>query len=143
MILISHRGNVNGPNTALENSISYIEGASQKYQVEIDVWLINNKFYLGHDGPTYLTDEKFLCNPKFWCHAKNLVALVVMLQNDLIHCFWHQNDDVTLTSKNYIWTYPGKEIASENAIAVIPERTNDWDISKAVGICSDYIENFN
>jgi hypothetical protein len=142
MILISHRGNVNGRNPDKENSPDYILEASQQFDVEIDVWSIDGKLYLGHDGPTYLTDEKFLTNDKFWCHAKNLDALVAMLNNDRIHCFWHQEDDVTLTSRNYLWTYPGKPIASIGAIAVVPERAPDWDISKALGVCSDYIEKF-
>ena len=66
-----------------------------------------------------------------------------MLKNDNIHCFWHQQDNLILTSKKYIWTFPGKEIASENAIAVLPEYVQfNWDISKAAGICSDYIANY-
>ena len=142
MILISHRGNINGRNSELENSIPYIEEASKLYDVEIDVWLVDGKFYLGHDGPVHLTNEQFLCNEKFWCHAKNIEALNAMLCNDRIHCFWHQEDDVTLTSKNFIWTYPGKPLAAIGAIAVVPEKAKDWDISKADGVCSDFIVNF-
>ena len=37
MILISHRGNVHGPNSSLENTEGYIEKAKKKYFVEIDV----------------------------------------------------------------------------------------------------------
>ena len=142
MILISHRGNLTGPKPEFENSPNYILEASVKYDVEIDVWLINNQFYLGHDNPQYKIEIDFLVNPKFWCHAKNLSALVEMLKNKQIHCFWHQEDDVTLTSRQYIWTYPGKEIASENAIAVMPETTKNWDISKAYGVCSDYVKDY-
>jgi hypothetical protein len=142
MILISHRGNINDRKPELENSIPYIEAATRLYDVEIDVWVIDDKFYLGHDAPIYPTDERFLCNEKFWCHAKNLDALVAMLNNGRIHCFWHQEDDVTLTSKNYLWTYPGKPIASIGAIAVVPERAKNWDISKAAGVCSDFIIKF-
>lgn len=139
MKLISHRGNINGPNPGLENSPDYILETSKRFDVELDVWLTDT-FYLGHDRPTYPIDYDFLANPKFWCHAKNLPALVAMLKNPLIHCFWHQEDDVVLTSKQYIWTYPGKEIANERAIAVMPEQISSWDISKAIGVCSDYVE---
>ena len=55
-----------------------------------------------------------------------------------IHYFWHQNDDITLTSKGYIWAYPGKQ-PIKNSIAVLPEIHND-DISNCIGICSDIIE---
>ena len=54
--------------------------------------------------------------------------------------FWHQKDDVTLTSQGYIWAYPGKQ-PLKNSIAVLPEINKD-DISKCSGICSDYIKDY-
>lgn len=143
MKLISHRGNLSGPNPEVENSPSYIkEALYYGFDVEIDVWLVDDYFYLGHDKPIYRVSESFLTTEKLWCHAKNIPALVTMLKNPLIHCFWHQEDDVVLTSKKYLWTYPGKKIADSDAIAVVPERVENWDISKAVGVCSDYINKY-
>lgn len=142
VIKISHRGNTSGPNKERENSPSYISEALQKYDVEIDVWFIDGEFFLGHDKPTYPIHISFLRNPKLWCHAKNLQALTRMLKNSSIHCFWHQSDDLALTSQNYLWTYPGKELAKTNAIAVLPEIAKGWDIDRAVGICSDFIERY-
>ena len=50
MILISHRGNLNGPKPLMENSPAYIEIAIKKnFHVEIDVWIKKNNLYLGHD----------------------------------------------------------------------------------------------
>lgn len=142
MLLISHRGNISGPDPEKENSPSYILEALKKYDVEIDVWLVNNEYFLGHDEPTYKVEESFLRQEGLWCHAKNQEALVSMV-NKPIHCFWHQNDDVTLTSKNYLWTFPGKPIHGEMAIAVVPEFVNfHWDISKALGVCTDYINRY-
>jgi|TARA_B100000959_G_C14826137_1_gene559891 hypothetical protein len=66
-------------------------------------------------------------------------ALNKMLKQD-IHCFWHQKDDVTLTSKGYMWTYPGK-LLTDNSITVLPEINNDIP-KKCLGICSDYIVNY-
>jgi hypothetical protein len=54
--------------------------------------------------------------------------------------FWHQKDDVTLTSKGYIWAYPGKQ-PLENSIAVLPELNED-NLTLAVGVCSDYIKDY-
>lgn len=143
MILISHRGNISGPIKEKENSPNYIKNAlSSGFDVEIDVWFIDNQFYLGHDEPTHKVEEKFLINSSFWCHAKNLDALTQMLKNKNIHCFWHQNDDVALTSNSFIWTFPGKEIASTRAIAVLPERIQGWNISCAYGVCSDYVRQY-
>ena len=57
--------------------------------------------------------------------------------------FWHQDDDVTLTSKGYIWTYTGKQL-TDKSIAVLPELDSEFIISskKIVGICSDYVVNY-
>jgi hypothetical protein len=53
MILISHRGNLNGPNPERENHPDYIwEALRAGFEVEIDVWWVEGKFKLGHDEPT-------------------------------------------------------------------------------------------
>ena len=138
MILISHRGNINGKIPLRENEPSYIKDAIKKgYNVEIDVWWYNNSFYLGHDVPTYKVDVKYLHDYRLWCHAKNLEAIVEMSKHPTIHYFWHQKDDITLTSKGYIWAYPGKQ-PIKNSIAVLPELYND-DLGVCKGVCSDNI----
>ena len=50
MILISHRGNVNGSILEKENSLEYIDNAiCLGYDVEIDIWYKDNTIWLGHD----------------------------------------------------------------------------------------------
>lgn len=141
MILISHRGNIQGKNIDFENNPDYIETALKNgFNVEIDVWYENNKIYLGHDNPKYKVNEKFLENKNLWCHAKNFNAINGMLKNKKIHSFWHENDQLTLTSKNYIWVYPGiKNVIG--GISVLPELNND-DVSHSIGVCSDFIINY-
>lgn len=140
MIYISHRGNTRGKDKNKENSTDYIKEAIDKgFDVEIDVWFKDNSFYLGHDFPEYKIDTKFLINEKFWCHAKNIEALTEMKKLNC-HFFWHENDSYTITSKGYIWTYPGKKL-SEKSICVLPESFN-FKKEKCVGICSDYIETY-
>lgn len=137
MKIIAHRANLNGPNTSTENSIQAINIALYAgFDVEIDVWYKNNKWYLGHDKPQYLVEESFLQNKKLWCHGKNLDALDLMLKNKKIHCFWHQNDDFTLTSKGYIWTYPYKN-TKNNSIIVLTNK-KDKIPEKCFGICTDF-----
>ena len=137
MIFISHRGNISGRDPEKENRPDYIKSAIRKgYNVEIDVWLINDKFFLGHDSPEYEIDVSFLEMPEIWSHAKNMDALVAMLGLG-VHCFWHEKDTVTLTSKGYIWAYPGMQKIC-GSIAVMPEINND-DISECAGMCSDNI----
>jgi hypothetical protein len=137
MILISHRGNINGKNVELENKPTYINNTLKKgYDIEIDVWY-DNGFWLGHDKPLYPIGISFLKNKKLWCHAKNIEALYMMQSESNIHYFWHQKDDITLTSQNYIWAYPGKQ-PIKNSIAVMPEIYKD-DLAVCKGICSDNI----
>jgi hypothetical protein len=92
---------------------------------------------LGHDEPQYKTDYKFLMNEKLWCHAKNLDALFEM-KKYAIHYFWHETDTVTLTSKNYVWAYPGKQ-PIKGSIACMPELDND-NVLLCKGVCSDHIQ---
>lgn len=139
MLKISHRGNLNGPNKEKENSPNYIVAALQAgFDVEIDVWLIDGQLYLGHDAPEHSIELRFLYHGSFWCHAKNIEALAFLTQNGF-HAFWHQEDDVTLTNRGYLWTYPGKLLVGSKAIAVMPERVPEWDLAGAYGICSDYV----
>jgi hypothetical protein len=144
MILISHRGNINGPIPEVENKPEYIEDTIRLgYDVEIDVWVIENKIYLGHDTPQYLVDKMwlYLYKNSLWLHCKNVEA-VSYFSSDLksFNYFWHENDTVTLTSKKYIWAYPGKQ-PIKTSIAVMPEINND-NINECIGICSDYIQNY-
>lgn len=45
MILISHRGNIDGPNVKMENDPRYIENTLGKgYNVEVDVWSKGSDF---------------------------------------------------------------------------------------------------
>ena len=53
-----------------ENHPEYIqETLAQNFDVEIDVWWVDEEFWLGHDNPQYPVEENYLENPKFWCHA--------------------------------------------------------------------------
>lgn len=140
MKFIAHRGNLNGPSDQ-ENKPEYIKSAlSLGYDVEVDVWLIGNEIFLGHDNPEYLIDIDFLKLPGLWCHAKNLEALEFLLLNK-IHCFWHQDDDFTITSQGFIWTYPRKNLG-KNSICVMPELFTD-SIPLCFGICTDYVLKFS
>jgi len=56
------------------------------------------------------------------------------------HYFWHQEDDYTITSEGYIWTYPGKKLFNKS-ICVLPE-THDYKNLNCLGICSDFIEKY-
>lgn len=140
MLYISHRGNLDGINSELENKPSYISNALEKnFDVEVDIWFVKGKFYLGHDEPKDLVDNKFVKLKKLWFHSKNIEAFYELMKLE-VTCFWHQNDDVTLTSNGFIWTYPGKQLTN-NSICVLPELNNITTFNCA-GICSDFILNY-
>ena len=146
MILISHRGNINGKDESKENKPSYIVDAIRKgYNVEVDFWYDNGKFVLGHDEPQYSIPIDFIENyyRYLWIHCKNHDALSKLVEIDrggvYFNYFWHDTDDVIITSKGYMWANPGTYI--EGSIAVMPEYKKD-EIEGRLGVCSDYIINY-
>ena len=144
--LIAHRGNVYGKIESRENSPDYImEALNLGFDVEIDVWVIDNRIYLGHDAPHYEIEKEFLFNDRFWCHAKNHAALTMMImEKDLIHCFSHNSDVYILTSRGIIWAYTGKPV-NEETICVMPENCNNYsndDLKNCLGICSDLVAKY-
>lgn len=148
MYLIAHRGNLNGPNKETENTPQQITLCiSKNYNCEIDVWVINNKWWLGHDGPQYEIQLSFIIDNchMLWCHCKNLDAFQNLLKIKDVNCFYHNTDDYVLTSKGYIWCYPGKIIPNDNGIVVMPEWNYELKYDKNIvrGICTDYIENID
>jgi hypothetical protein len=138
MLIIAHRGNLNGPNPQDENKPEYIQRAIDAgFDVEVDVWYIDGKFYLGHDAPTYPINQLFLTDNSLWCHAKNFEAFEAMLQEPNIHCFWHETDKFTLTSEGIIWTYPGQQTGDHSVIV-----TNESIQGNIFGVCTDYPFNY-
>ena len=146
MIYISHRGNVNGRNEPFENMPAYIDYAISKgYDVEVDIWYKDNMLWLGHDMPNHIVDSKWLIEryDKLWIHCKNIEAMDFLKNIECtLNYFWHQEDDVTITSIGHFWTYPGKKL-TKWSIAVMPEIDRFENIDMAYGICSDEIEKYN
>jgi hypothetical protein len=144
MILISHRGNYKGSNPKNENAPSQIDRVlSLGFDCEIDVWMINDQFFLGHDCPHYRIDISFLylrLNHLF-LHAKNIEVLNELSKSKTFHFFAHANDPFVVTSQGIIWCYPSKK-PFKCGINLFPEKNNlsKNDLKDVYGICSDYIE---
>lgn len=144
MILISHRGNLNGRLPNRENEPSYIDEAIKDgYSVEIDMRVTGQDIWLGHDNSQYQIDLPWLQGRKnyLWIHCKNRDAFDFCLRNNL-HCFWHDTDDYTMTSYGYVWAYPGKSSVGPMTIMVMPEVHWPVDLIKqqsAFGYCSDFV----
>lgn len=135
MKIISHRGNLAGRQIDRENSPSYIEEAvSAGFDVEVDIWRVDGNLFLGHDLPQYKTDVSFLRKNPLWCHAKNIEALKELLNLGL-HCFWHDVDVYTLTSKNEIWCY--SNVQYSDGIMVCLGKPSESPIPGR-GVCTDH-----
>lgn len=142
-IVISHRGNLHGPRSAAygENhpksiaEVLRIRAFRYEMNVEVDVWE-KDGLWLGHDTPQYRVEPFMLEDPHIWWHAKNIEALHRLLDLKL-HCFFHQTDQCTLTSRGYVWLFPKERPVSSRSIVVLPE-IDDSCLSWAAGFCSDY-----
>lgn len=145
MKLIAHRGLTAGPNKNLENQPDTIKTSlGEGFDVEIDLWVVNGRLYLGHDEPMYNITEEFITTPGMWVHAKSLGTLHWLVNSKLdINYFWHENDSYTLTSKGYIWAYPGKSLTT-SCVMVMPEwedqTLNNARTADCYAICSDYVK---
>ena len=134
MIKIAHRGNINGPVPEKENSPDYIMVALDKgYDCELDLWCLEKKFFLGHDGPQYKISLSFLIqfHNVLWVHCKNLDALLEL--KDTFNCFFHDKDTYTLTSRGFIWGNIGSP-TTDNVICVMPPGD---EIGNCLGVCTD------
>ncbi len=146
MRIISHRGNLYGPDKSRENLPTSIdEVLSLGWDSEIDVWNIEGKLFLGHDKPETLISFGWIQNRRnsLWVHCKNKEALNHLVSEASTNCFWHENDKFTLTSHGYIWCYPGN-LTYGKSVIVLPELTKASDLRRQIsknqvfGICTDF-----
>ena len=141
MKFIAHRGNVNGINPSRENTVSYIEEAiNMGFDVEIDLWRVGIRYFLGHDAPHHEVDIMFLRehSQRLWCHAKDIPTLYDLTLYQVFNCFLHDVDDCALTSHGYLWTYFNKP-TTEKSIILAFDKSPDVGREDIAGICSDYI----
>jgi hypothetical protein len=137
-ILIAHRGNINGPVPDFENELHHLYAAIHTgYDVEVDVWYTDKRWYFGHNGPTIPVSSEDIetLSPFAWFHAKNYFALCE-LHGKGHHVFAHDKDPFTLTSKGWIWSHQG--VYNPAGIVVMPSLTTEQDlILNSAGVCHD------
>jgi hypothetical protein len=141
---ILHRGLLAGPNKELENKESELWDRMHKgWDIECDVWYDNETWRLGHDGPNdnIQNVNALLTHPRAWIHCKNLAALQKCLEIGGVNCFFHDVDTAVLTSKQFIWAYPGYIVEGKMGVCVMPERHgfSMTELSKTGSVCSDYL----
>lgn len=157
MIFIAHRGNTEGPKPDCENKPEYIDHAiDEGYDVEVDVWVFGYAIFLGHDDPETRVDHTWIKErqDRLWIHCKNAHALIEFATRNVYNAnyFWHQTDAFTMTSKGYVWCYPGRGPVT-NSILVMPETVEvatldgqkhkspfSYSLLNFEGVCSDYVK---
>lgn len=145
MRIISHRGNLNGPDSEIENLPEQIDKCiALGLECEIDLRYDKSQLYLGHDIGQYQIDLDWLIDRSshIWIHCKDAYSLFYLTKSGVnLNYFWHDKDEHTLTSKGYIWSFPGAPV-SAYSIAVLPERWRypsfESKLNSALGICTDF-----
>lgn len=149
MRIISHRGNLDGPDLSVENLPQQIERCLELgFECEIDLRTRGGELFLGHDTCQYEIDLAWLMknSNSLWIHCKDSESLSLLKRSDgRLNYFWHETDKHTITSKGVFWNYPGGPITNDS-IAVLPETW--WNPSShdplkgAMGICTDFPKKF-
>lgn len=148
MKLISHRGNLRGPDRYLENSPDYVLAAMRAgYDVEIDVWYLSNimgvesEFWLGHDCASYPVPRQFLEMEGLWIHCKNTEAFKELRDSDC-NVFWHESDKFAVTSLDYVWTCDPQFPTILETVLMIPDKP--WREVPEAGrfgyVCNDWVQ---
>ena len=146
MIIISHRGNLNGP-SKYENTICRIELCLSKgLYVEVDVWKLPDEksFRLGHNSPILHESIPlyFLENDKILCHCKNQEAYDYLKNNDKVLAFQHKDEKQVILKNKMIWKHSNNFNPSgkKDDIYVYLGKNKDGKLLEFGGICTDYPE---
>jgi len=141
MIKIAHRGNYQGRDALKENTPDYIEEAiAANYDVMVDAWLLDGKWFLGSEFPSSEVPLSFFERPQIWVHSMNLIGHVSLYNNKNTHVFWHHKDDYTFTSKGIKWANTG--VFTHDGVMLLPEYTLDIlamlkNGFEPLGVCSN------
>lgn len=160
MKIIAHRGNLNGPNHDTENTIDAISKALDLgFDVEVDVWYLAGKYWLGHDKPERSFDIEILDmwskRGDIYVHCKNIWAAQFFLDDygykfRSVFPFMHDKDPAVFLHNETIWVHPNAihsidDTLSKKCIAVMPELKTtkyqihlDLSLENWYGICTDY-----
>tara|TARA_R110000824_G_scaffold300957_1_gene488995 strand:+ start:2072 stop:2527 length:456 start_codon:yes stop_codon:yes gene_type:complete len=144
MILISHRGNLNGREPEKENTPEYVEEALKYFDVEIDLRFREGAVWLGHDEADIRVDPDWLIHngDKLWIHCKDIQSILFLKKIDpdaeSLNYFGHSQDEFVVTSMNDLFCIPSEEL-NENCVLVMPEFFDfEYTGQKVYGILTDF-----
>ena len=143
--IISHRGNIKGPQPDKENRPSYIDCAiGNGYQVEIDVNLRDGELWLGHDEPQYKVTHTWIQERSqyLWLHCKDFESAKECWK---YQAFCHSGDPFVYTSTAQIWLHGENDnLYTLDDMTIIPviskQESTSFNTSNGVpfGVCTDY-----
>jgi len=145
MKIISHRGNINGPIHEKENRPSYIDSAIQLgYDVEIDLRIIDNDFWLGHDEPQYKIELTWmrLRKDNLWFHCKDInSALILAKLDEDFKYFCHSQEPYVCTSHKYLWIHDLTGKINDKCIIPLlsKEDIEKYNNTEPYAICTDFV----
>jgi hypothetical protein len=136
-IIISYLGNIDGRQPEHENRLKYLQAALKAgWHVCVDVVFHQGSFLLPFDGGFNPAPPSFFSNQRVWSQCYDADTLDALC-NVGGHAFLSNEHGLTLTSAQFIWTMPGREL-SPRSIAVFPEEQPGWlDQYEPAGLCSN------
>jgi hypothetical protein len=143
VLVISHRGNLAGP-SKWENEPGYVRDAlAAGFGVEIDLWQVDDEWFLGHDRPDYRINPEELDQSNVFIHLKT-PHLPPLHRAD---AFAIERDPYVLTLRGLLWTNYGCEVGPRS-VACAPDLVGAAQglgeflatCRDAMGICTDYAE---
>jgi hypothetical protein len=150
MFYISYQGIFDGSNYEDANTPKQIGKAlSAGFSVNIDVWRIDNKLFVGNNQPTIEVTERYIQGNRFWINAKNAdMQDWIETQSSRLYpnYFWFQSPTpppAYTTASNGKLITPGTVPINSNSVMYLPE-IDDRSLFtmvkvRAYAICSTYL----
>jgi hypothetical protein len=136
MLLLSNRGNLNGPSDYANQPVYLQKAIDQGFLIKTDLWVFPKLFATGTDSPLYPISGDLLKNALV--EARNLNALEFLLKSGL-HGFYRGNSDIVFSSKGHLISF-GPWM--QQAIIMNPEDHTFELLLKSAGVCTDFAANF-
>ena len=139
---IAHRALTAGPDDEKENNIQTIRSrCEQGLSSEIDIWVHNGEFWIGHDAPREPVTLEFLTSEFLWIHAKHGEAFYKLqaLSNEMglgLRIFYHTQEHYALTTTGDTIILPG--IADVPGFCYMMPEMDTVIPTVAAKICSDF-----
>ena len=137
-IIIAHLGNINGRKPERENQLPYLKAALKAgWHVCADVIFSNGAFLLPHIDGFHTAPPAFFSNQRVWSRCQDAETLDALC-NIGAHALLATEAPLALTTSQFIWTLPPRELA-QRSIAVYPElAAPNWLTPyEPAGLCSN------